>query len=113
VLIKVYAQPGDGERRHCPAEVVEAHSKPVLGDPDRKKICTSRVERQNLATRMQIRRMTRLTNTFSKKWENRWAALCLHFAWYNSVRIHSTLRVTPAMEARITNRVWEIEDLLA
>jgi transposase InsO family protein len=63
--------------------------------------------------RMQIRRLTGLTNAFSKKWENLWAALCLHFAWYNFVRIHRTLRVTPAMEAGIANRVWTIAELLA
>ena len=62
--------------------------------------------------RMQIRRLTRLTNAFSKKWENLWAALCLHFAYYNFCRIHRPLRVTPATEARIADRVWELEDLL-
>jgi hypothetical protein len=63
--------------------------------------------------RMQIRRLTRLTNAFSKKWENLWAALCFHFAWYNFCRIHLSLRVTPAMEAGITHKVWAISDLLA
>jgi transposase InsO family protein len=62
--------------------------------------------------RMQIRRLTRLTNGFSKKWENHWAAMCLYFAWYNFVRVHRTLRVTPAMEAGITDRVWTIGELL-
>ncbi len=113
MLIKVYAQPADGERRYSPAEVVEAQPKTILGDPDKKKICTSHVERQNLTMRMQIRRLTRLTNAFSKKWENHWAALCLHFAWYNFVRVHSSLRVTPAMEAGITTRTWELSELLA
>jgi hypothetical protein len=70
------------------------------------------VERQNLTMRMQNRRLTRLTNAFSKKWENHRAALCLHFAWYNFVRIHSTLRVTPAMEAGITDHVWDLQELL-
>jgi hypothetical protein len=59
-----------------------------------------------------MRRHTRLTNAFSKKWENLWAAYCLHFAWYNFVRVHQTLRVTPAMEAGITGRVWNLADLL-
>ena len=71
------------------------------------------VERQNLTMRMQIRRLTRLTNGFSKKWENHGAAMCLYFAWYNFVRIHRKLRVTPAMEAGITDRVWDLADLLA
>jgi hypothetical protein len=74
--------------------------------------CTSIVERGNLTMRMQIRRLTRLTNAFSKKWENLWAALCLHFAWYNFVRVHRTLRVTPAMEAGITQNIWDFSDLL-
>jgi hypothetical protein len=84
-----------------------------MGSPDRKKICTSHVERQNLTIRMQMRRLTRLTNAFSKKWENLWAAYFLHFVWYNFVRIHQTLRVTPAMESGITDRVWELADLPA
>lgn len=81
--------------------------------PDPARICTSIVERQNLTIRMQMRRLTRLTNGFSKKWENLWAAYCLHFAYYNFCRIHRSLRVTPAMEAKITDRVWSIDDLLA
>ena len=68
---------------------------------------------KQLTLRMQIRRLTRLTNAFSKKWENLWAALCLWFAYYNLCRIHRSLRVTPAMEARLTNRVWELGDLVA
>jgi len=84
-----------------------------MGDPDRAMICTSHVERQNLTIRMQMRRMTRLTNAFSKKWENLWAAYCLWFAFYNFCRIHQTLRVTPAMEAGITSKVWTLEELLA
>ena len=74
--------------------------------------CTSHVERQNLTIRTQMRRLTRLTNAFSEKWENLWAAFCAHFAYYNSCRIHKTLRVTPAMEAGITDYVWNLEELL-
>jgi len=85
---------------------------PVHGRPNHGRICTSIVERQNLTTRMQIRRLTRLTNAFSKKWENLWAALCLHFAYYNLCRIHRSLRVTPAMEAGIANHVWSIRELV-
>jgi hypothetical protein len=83
-----------------------------MGRPDPERICTSHVERQNPTMRMQIRRLTRLTNAFSKKWENLWAALCLHFA-YNLCRIHRSLRVTPAMEAGIPNRAWTLQELLA
>jgi hypothetical protein len=84
-----------------------------MGKPDPAMICTSHVERQNLTIRMQMCRLTRLTNAFSKKWENLWAAYCLHFAYYNFCRIHQTLRVTPAMEAGITGRVCGLVDLLA
>ncbi len=112
-LIKVYRASSEDERRYSPAEVVSTEVVPVVGHPDPKKICTSHVERQNLTMRMQIRRFTRLTNGFSKKWENHWAALALYFAYYNFCRIHSTIRVTPAMEAGITDHVWELSELLA
>jgi len=79
----------------------------------RSRICTSHVERQNLTLRMQLRRLTRLTNGFSKRWENLQAALALHFAYYNFCRIHSSIRVTPAMEAGIADRVWTLRELLA
>lgn len=81
--------------------------------PDKNRACTSHVERQNLTIRMQMRRLTRLTNAFSKKWENLWAAYCLHFAFYNFCRIHRTLRVTPAMAAGVTGKVWDLADLMA
>jgi hypothetical protein len=112
MLIKVYASPREGEQRYSPADVVEALPRPVLGNPDRERICTSHVERQNLTMRMQIRRPTRLTNAFSKKWENHWAALALYFGYYNFCRIHRSIRVTPAMEAGITDHVWSLEKLL-
>ena len=91
-LIKVYRATPEGERRYSPAEVVSTERVPVIGNPNPKRICTSIVERQNLTMRMQMRRLTRLTNAFSKKWDNLWAALCLHFAWYNSCRIHRSLK---------------------
>jgi IS1 family transposase len=112
-LIKVYRATPEGERRYSPAEVVSTEVVPVLGNPERERICTSHIERQNLTMRMQIRRLTRLTNGFSKKWENLWAALCLHFAYYNFCRVHRTIRVTPAMEAGLTDRVWTLAELLA
>jgi hypothetical protein len=86
---------------------------PVLGNPDRRRICTSHVERQNLSMRMGIRRFTRLTNAFSKKWENHWAAVALWFAFYNFCRVHKSIRCTPAMEAKITDHIWTVRDLLA
>jgi hypothetical protein len=85
----------------------------VFGDPGMNRATTSHIERQNLTVSMEGRRMTRLTNGFSKKWENLWAAYCLHFAYYNFCRVHKTLRVTPAMESGIVDHVWEISELLA
>jgi hypothetical protein len=112
-LIKVYASPREGEQRYSPGEVVEAVPVKIIGYPKTELICTSHVERQNLSIRMGMRRMTRLTNAFSKKWANLEAAYSLWFAYYNFCRVHSTLRVTPAMESGITDRVWAIGDLIA
>jgi IS1 family transposase len=112
-LIKVYGASRDGEQRYSPAEVVDVEVVPRAGMPDFERICTSHIERQNLTMRMQIRRLTRLTNAFSKKWENLRAAIALHFAYYNFCRIHQTIRVTPAMEAGLTDHVWTIAELLA
>jgi len=112
-LIKVYAASPEGEHRYSPSEVVATEVVPVIGNPDPNKICTSHVERQNLTMRMQIRRFTRLTNAFSKKWENHYAALSLYFAYYNFVRIHSAIRVTPAMESGLTDHVWTLKELLS
>jgi hypothetical protein len=111
-LIKVYKQPRDGEARYSPTELAEAVPVPISGNPDRKRICTSHVERQNLTMRMHIRRLTRLTNAFSKKLDNHRAAIALHFAYFNWCKIHGSLRVTPAMEAGIADHVWEISELL-
>jgi len=101
-LVKVYSQPeqGGGERRYSPAEVIKAIPTPIFGNPDPERISTSHVERQNLTMRMMMRRLTRLTNAFSKKWDNLRAALALHFAYYNFCRIHKTLRCTPAYGRR-------------
>lgn len=114
-LIKIYEQPeqGGGERRYSPPRVVSTITKTIIGRPNEERICTSHVERQNLTMRMMMRRLTRLTNGFSKKWENLKAALALHFAYYNFCRIHKTIRCTPAMEAGIAKTVWELKDLLA
>jgi IS1 family transposase len=111
-LVKVYGVSRDGEQRYSPAEVVDAVPTPVFGNPIKSRIYTSHVERVNLSIRMGMRRMTRLTNCFSKKWRNLEAAYSLWFAYYNFCRIHQTLRVTPAMEAGITTSVWSIGDLI-
>jgi transposase-like protein/IS1 family transposase len=111
-LVKVYSQPREGQHRYSPAEVISAIPSPRWGTPIPERICTSHVERQNLTMRMMMRRLTRLTNAFSKKWENLRAALALHFAYYNFCRIHKSIRCTPAMEAGIANTVWTLKDLL-
>jgi transposase-like protein/IS1 family transposase len=112
-LVKVYAASREGEQRYSPAECTGAVKVPIHGNPDPARICTSHIERQNLTIRMGMRRMTRLTNAFSKKWANHHAHLALHFAYYNFCRVHSTLRVTPAMEANITDHIWSLSELLA
>ncbi len=84
----------------------------IEGNPDRRYISTSYAERQNLTMRMSMRRFTRLTNGFSKKVENHAAAVALYFTYYNFCRVHQTLRVTPAMEAKLTDHVWEIGELV-
>ena len=111
-LVKVYAADREGEQRYSPAEVVDAVPYIVSGNPDRDLICTSHVERQNLSIRMGMRRMTRLTNGFSKKWANLDAAYALWFAYYNFCRRHQTLRVTPAMESGLTDHIWGLSELL-
>ena len=93
--VKVYAATREGEQRYSPAEVLDFLKFTIYGNPDPDRICTSHVERSNLTMQMQIRRLTRLTNGFSKKWANLKAALALYFAWYNFCRV----QVTPAMEA--------------
>jgi transposase-like protein/IS1 family transposase len=111
-LVKVYRSDREGEARYAPPEVSATVITPIHGRPDKARVCTSHVERQNLSIRMGMRRMTRLTNAFSKKWENLKAAYALWFAYYDFCRVHQTLRVTPAMEAGITDHVWEIGELL-
>lgn len=111
-IVKSYEAEPVGPGRYSPPEVVSATRISIKGDPDVALISTSLVERQNLTMRMSMRRFTRLTNAFSKKLENLKAAVALHFAHYNFVRVHSTIRVTPAMEAGVTDRLWTIRDLL-
>ncbi len=110
-LIKVYGLPSESERRYSPPRFVEAVSKPIFGNPDPEHISTSYIERQNLTMRMQMRRFTRLTNAFSKRLRHLKAAIALHFAYYDFCRVHSSLRVTPAMEAGIADHVWSLEEI--
>jgi transposase-like protein/IS1 family transposase len=111
-LVKLFGDFGQDEGRYSPPRIAEVISKVRIGNPSVSDISTSYVERQNLTMRMAIRRFTRLTNAFSKKLANLKAAVALHFAYYNFCRIHSTLRVTPAMEAGLTDHVWSIYELL-
>jgi len=112
-LQKLYGAPNDNEKRYSPAKCIGCEMKTVSGSPDPKHVSTSFVERQNLSMRMSIRRFTRLTNAFSKKIENHAAAVAIWFMYYNFARVHTTLRVTPAMEAGITDRVWTISEMCA
>jgi IS1 family transposase len=113
-LVKEYRSDSGGraERRYSPGDFVRATKVYIAGDPDAERVSTSFVERQNLTMRMMMRRLTRLTNALSKKWENLENALALHFAYYNFCRVHQTLQVTPAMEAGITDHVWSLTELL-
>lgn len=112
-LIKLYgAAPETMKGKYSPAECVGIRKTPVEGKPDKKHVSTSYVERQNLTMRMSMRRFTRLTNAFSKKLENHAHALAIYFMYYNFVRIHQTLRVTPAMAAGVTDKLWEFTDMV-
>ena len=112
-LIKLYGSDRDSEVKYSPAQCNGAIKEKIQGNPDPKYVSTSYVERQNLTMRMSMRRFTRLTNAFSKKVDNLSHAVALHFMYYNFCRIHQTLRVTPAMEAGVTDRLWDVEDILA
>lgn len=98
--------------RYSPSAYITSNKVAVFGDPDLKKALTSHIERQNLSVRMGMRRMTRLTNALSKKWINLNWSYALQFIYHNFCRVHQTLKVTPAMEASITDHVWSIEDLI-
>ena len=112
MLVKLYGYvPGQG--RYSPGECTGAIKTRIEGRPDAKHVSTSYAERQNLTMRMSMRRFTRLTNVFSKKVDNHIHALALYFTFYNFVRIHKTLRVTPAMAAGVTDRLWSMEDMVA
>jgi len=112
-LHKIYGASLENEARYSPAVCIGCDMKTVSGNPDPKHVSTSYVERQNLTMRMHMRRFTRLTNAFSKKIENHAYAVALHFMYCNFVRIHQTIRVTPAMEAGLSDHVWELSELVA
>jgi IS1 family transposase len=112
MLVKVYGQAADSETRYSPPVCLGAERDRISGNPDPEHISTSYVERQNLTMRMHMRRFTRLTNAFSKKFENHCHMVALYAVWYNFVRIHKTPRCTPAMEAGVTDRLWSLEDMV-
>lgn len=111
-IVKFYDSEPIGPGRYSPPRVTGAARTVIAGSPDQAHISTSLVERQNLTMRMSMRRFTRLTNGFSKKLENLKAAVSLHFAHYNFVRLHKSLRVTPAMAAGVSDRLWTMEELV-
>ena len=112
-LVKKYGYEDKDERRYSPPSIIGIEKTHVFGDPKWSNVCTSHVERHNLTIRMQMRRLTRLTNAFSKKWENLRAAFALFFCWYNFCRSHKSLsNATPAMAAGIESKPWSMADLL-
>jgi hypothetical protein len=112
-LVKVYGDDPEGLKRYSPAQCLGTKRADIIGSPDHEHISTSYVERQNLNMRMNMRRFTRLTNAFSRKLDNHVAMIALFHMHYNFVRIHQKLRVTPAMEAGISQHVWSIQEIVA
>lgn len=113
ILHKIYGADRPDAARYSPAQCIGCDKRKIIGNPDEKHISTSYVERQNLTMRMSMRRFTRLTNGFSKKIENHVASIALHCFHYNFVRIHQSLRVSPAMAAGVSDRLWSIEELVS
>lgn len=113
MLVKIYGEEQKGDKRYSPASFVSAEKRVMAGNPDIDHVSTSYVERNNLTMRMGMRRFTRLTNGFSKKIENLAHAVALHFMHYNFVRIHKTLKTTPAMAAGVSNTLWSMNDVVA
>jgi IS1 family transposase len=112
-LVKIYGEAPEGQRRYSPAVCLGAKKHKVVGNPDREHVSTSHIERSNLTLRMHNRRFTRLTNAFSKKVENHGHMVALYTVWYNFVRQHKTLRMSPAMAAGIEARLWDMTDVVA
>ena len=114
MLVKLYgASPESAKGRYSPAECTGIRKRRIEGDPDPKHVSTSYAERNNLTMRTHMRRFTRLTNAFSRKVENHAYAVALHMMYYNFVRLHSKLRMSPAMAAGVSDRLWEIDDIVA
>lgn len=112
MLVKIYGESSDGQKRYSPAVCVGCEQHAVSGSPAPEHVSTSYAERQNLTMRMSMRRFTRLTNGFSKKVENHVASLALYFFYYNFVRVHQTLKTTPCVAAGVTNRRWDLADMI-
>jgi hypothetical protein len=112
-LVKLYGDSPEAEKRYSPAECIGARKTPISGNPDPKHISISYAERQNLTMRMHMRRFTRLTNAFSKKFESHVHMVALYTVWYNWLRIHKALRVTPAMADGLTDKLMGFEDIVA
>ncbi len=112
MLVKIYGtSPESAKGRYSPAECIGARKERIEGNPDPKHVSTSFAERQNLTMRMHMRRFTRLTNGFSKKFEHHVHMVALYTVWYNWVRIHKTLRITPAMAAGLTDKLWDMGEI--
>ena len=112
MLIKLYGASDDPEHRYSPSECIGTETKVIQGTPSAGDISTSYVERHNLTTRMCVRRFTRLTNAFTKKLENHGHAFALYTVWYNFARIHKTLRMSPAMAAKVSSTLWSMDDIV-
>jgi hypothetical protein len=113
MLIKLYGAPSDNPKtRYSPAACIGTRTGILSGNPDRDHISTSYIERQNLNLRMGVRRFTRLTNASSKKFENHFHMVAMYHAYHNFCRVHQTLKVTPAIDAGLTDRVWSLEELV-
>jgi IS1 family transposase len=112
MLVKIYGDSSEGQKRYSPAECLGCEKRTVTGQPDSMHISTSYVERSNLSMRMGMRRFTRLTNAFSKKVENHAASIALYFMWYNFGRKHMTLKTTPAVAAGLTSKIWTALDII-
>lgn len=111
-LVKIYGEPREKDQRYSPCDCLGTKKEAIIGHPNRVDVCTSHVERANLSMRMGMRRFTRLTNGFSKKLANLRAAVALYMVHFNYCRVHKTIRVTPAMEAGLTDHVWTLEELI-